>query len=365
MKAEIRALTGLRGVAATAVMIDHYMAVDFTRPFPWPLLPHAYVAVDMFMILSGFVLAMSYEVRFASLPKAAFSLLFLKHRVARLLPIYALMTLVCFILCRLGWLTFLSPDTSWPALAANLLAVQTWIWPGSSLDGPGWSVSTEWAANLLFPMLLPAMLSGPLTRATALTGASVLVLLISAVLFGTLFDAPARGVVNIISGPEALGRCISEFVIGIYLWRLKSRLSWPRAFSGDAAQVALLVCMTLLLLNPALDVAFVLLSALLILGLSFDRSVLSRLLASGPAHQLGVISYSIYIIHISLLPLRDVLAQRFEAATVPHSWISAVFCTAALAIGLATLGYYFIEVPVQRWLRRASIRSVRTRSLYS
>jgi peptidoglycan/LPS O-acetylase OafA/YrhL len=65
---------------------------------------------------------------------------------------------------------------------------------------------------------------------------------------------------------------------------------------------------------------------------------------------LGVISYSIYIVHIALLPLRDVIANRFDAARLPHSWISAVVCTAALAIGLATLGYYLIERPAQRWL---------------
>ena len=363
MKVELRALTGLRGVAATAVMIDHYMAVDFSRPFPWPLLPHAYVAVDMFMILSGFVLAMSYEARFARIPAPAFAWLFLKHRVARLFPMYGLMTLVCFVLCRLGWLTFLSPNASWAALGANLLAIQTWIWPGSSLDGPGWSVSAEWAANLLFPALMPIMLSGAVLRGTVLAGASVVALLISAIAFGTLFDVPARGVVNIISGPETLGRCVSEFIIGMYLWRAKSRLNWPHVFSGDAIQVGLLICMTLLLLNPALDVAFVLLAGLLILGLSFDSSILARLLASGPAHQLGVISYSVYIMHIALLPLRDVLARNFDAAAVPHSWISAVLCTAALTIALATFGYYFVEVPAQRWLRRVSIRSVPATSL--
>ena len=358
MRSELRALTGLRGVAATLVMIDHYMAVDFGRPFPWPLLPHAYVAVDLFMVLSGFVLAMSYEARFATLDAPASAIVFFQHRIARLYPMYALMTLICFVLCRLGWLTFLSPDTSWLALAANLLAVQTWIWPGSSLDVPGWSVSAEWAANLLFPVLLPAMLFGSNKRAVALAALGVVVLLVSAIAFGTLFDVPARGVVNIISGPQALGRCISEFVIGMYLWRAKSRLAWPRVFAGDAMQIALLVCMTLLLLDPRLDVAFVLLSGLLILGLSFDRSALSRLLGSGPAHELGVISYSIYIVHIALLPLRDVLARWFESAQVPHSWIMAVGCTGVLALCLASLGYHLVELPAQRWLRRPFIRSI-------
>jgi peptidoglycan/LPS O-acetylase OafA/YrhL len=354
MRTEIRALTGLRGAAAVTVMIDHYMAVDFSRPFPWPLLPHAYVAVDMFMILSGFVLAMTYEARFATIPAPVRTILFFRLRIARLYPMYGVMTLVCFVLCRLGWLTFLSPDTSFAALLANLLAIQTWIWPGSSLDGPGWSVSAEWAANLLFPVLLPALLSRSLMRATAVAAAAIVLLLLSAIAFGSLFDVPAPGAVNIISGPQALGRCVSEFVIGMYLWRLKSRLAWPAVLSGNAVQAALLIAMAIIMLDPALDVAFVLLSAVLILGLSFDRSALSALLGSGFIYQLGKISYSIYIVHIALLPLRDRLAQNFDSAGVPHSWIAAVLCTAIVALGLAILCHRLIEMPAQRWLRPVS-----------
>jgi hypothetical protein len=34
MAEEIRTFTGLRGVLAVAVMIDHYADVDFSAPFP-------------------------------------------------------------------------------------------------------------------------------------------------------------------------------------------------------------------------------------------------------------------------------------------------------------------------------------------
>ncbi|MGI4795568.1 MAG: hypothetical protein ACRYG8_16135, partial [Janthinobacterium lividum] len=54
---EIRALTGLRGVLAVAVMIDHYAEVNFSAGFPLSMLPHCYLAVDLFLLLSGFVLA--------------------------------------------------------------------------------------------------------------------------------------------------------------------------------------------------------------------------------------------------------------------------------------------------------------------
>ena len=342
----------MRGIAATTVMIDHYMAVDFSNRFPWFLLPHAYVAVDMFMILSGFVLAMSYERRFRELPAPASYARFFKHRIARLYPMYALMTLVCFVLCRLGWLTFLKPDASVTALAANLFAVQTWLWPGSSLDGPGWSISAEWAANLAFPILVPAILSVSLWRASVMTGIAMAVLLVSALLFGTLFDIPAAGAVNIISGPEALGRCISEFILGVYLWRVRSRTDRARLLARDDVQVAILAALALLMFYPRFDVVLVILTGLLVLGLAYDTSLLCRALGSGIAYRLGVISYSVYIVHIALLPLRDVLAQHFELTGLPHSWIVAVTCTAALTITLASFSYYAVERPAQRLLNR-------------
>ncbi len=353
MTGEIRSLTGLRGIAAVVVMIDHYMAVDFSSRFPWTLLPHGYLAVDMFMILSGFVLAMSYQERFERLGARAASVLFFKHRVARLYPVYLCMTLVCFVLGRGGWLTFFSPDTSVAALVTNALAVQTWIWPGSSLDVPGWSISAEWAANLLFPLLVPVMLSRSPVQATVAAGLGVFALLVSSMLFGNLFGEPVSGVVNVINGPGALGRCVGEFVLGMYLWRWRSRGYLAGTVARNVVQAGILVAMAGLILDPRLDVGFVLLSAMLVYALSYGGSVTSRVLGWSVVHGLGAISYSIYLVHIALLPVRDGLALVFARAALPHSWILAVWCTAGLALGLATLSYKLVEQPAKRWLNRA------------
>lgn len=350
MGVEIRSLTGLRGVAATLVMLDHYAALDFTAAFPANLLPHMYVAVDVFMVLSGFVLARSYEARFTGPDKQAAFGLFLRHRIARLYPLYLLATLVCFGLVRMGWLTFLTPDGSLPALAANLLAIQTWLWPGSSLDGPGWSISAEWAANLLFPLLLPALLHRSTARAAVAAGAAFAVLALSAVLWGQLFDVKTRFVVNMITGMPALGRCVSEFALGIFAWRLRSVLPAARVLARDGVQAGLLALMLLLLPAPRLDLLFVALSVLLILGLSFDRSAIARWLGSGVVRRLGVISYSIYLLHITLLPVRDGLAGALAPAGIPAPWAVAVLCTAGLCLALATLTHRFVEKPAQLWL---------------
>ncbi len=325
-----------------------------------------YVAVDMFMMLSGFVLALTYEPQFTAGEYRAANVLFFRSRLARLYPIYLLMTLICFVLCREGCLTFLSPDTSLAALGANLLGIQTWVWPGASLDGPAWSVSAEWAANLLFPLLMFMILSGSMLLGTVVAMLAVCVLSISAFLFGSLFGDPVGGVVNIISGPQALGRCISEFAIGIYLWRVRSRVDLARVLSGDGVQFALLGIMAVVLTQPTLDVAFVALSGLLILGLSYDRSALARILGSGLAYRLGVISYSIYLVHIALLPVRDMLADLFERYGVGYPWLLAVCCTASASIAASALTYRLVERPGQRLLRAAfSAPPVRRRAAES
>jgi peptidoglycan/LPS O-acetylase OafA/YrhL len=346
-------LTGLRGVAATLVMLDHYAAIDFSYPFPLDMLPHMYLAVDMFMLLSGFILAMTYEDWLVSFPAGKGYRTFLLRRIARLYPLYAVTTVLCFVLCRAGWLTFLNPDNSYGALVANLLAVQTWLWPGSSLNGPAWSISAEWFANLVFPLLMPVILGRSLVLATWASGVAFVGLVISAVMFGQLFDVPAGGAVNMISGPQALGRCVTEFVIGMYCWRLRSRLLWTRILAENRVQLTLMLALGAMMQFTMLDSVFVVVCALLLIGLSFETSIFSSVLQSSPLSYLGKISYSIYLIHITLLPLRDELAQIFESRDVPGHWTLAVLCSALVALVLATLSWRYLERPAQGYLQRS------------
>ena len=352
-RGEIPSLTGLRGVAATLVMVDHLAEVeDFGAAFPLGMLPHMYVAVDMFMILSGFILAMTYEQRLRLLPAGRGYRLFVARRIARLWPLYALTTLICFALCRAGLLTFLHPDTSFAALVANLFAVQSWAWPGSSLNGPGWSISTEWLANLMFPALLPVVLGRSPRWALAAAGLGLAAVIHAALRYGQLFDVPSPGAINTITGLGAVARCTGEFVIGLYCWRLRSRVPAMRALGGNGWQLGVLLVLPLLLLDTRLDVLSVVGCAILVLGLSFETSIVSATLRSAPLMHLGRISYSIYLVHIAFLPLRDMLATRLGVYGVPAAWLLAVLCCVAVVMILATLTRRYIEQPAQRALLR-------------
>jgi peptidoglycan/LPS O-acetylase OafA/YrhL len=78
----IRNLDGLRGMAAIAVMLFHFN-LFFLPQAHVPFVGRAYLAVDLFLLLSGFVMAHVYG-RLLTSDKRAHWLLFAKARFARI-----------------------------------------------------------------------------------------------------------------------------------------------------------------------------------------------------------------------------------------------------------------------------------------
>jgi peptidoglycan/LPS O-acetylase OafA/YrhL len=161
-KAEIRALTGARGMAALLVVIYHFYPSDQMVPAALGhIIGKGYLWVDLFFVLSGFVLALNYAHLFAG----AWGLRqwgdFLLRRLGRIYPLYIVLTLATLIVtvALFGRISGegLPPGTAVLAhplrdITANVLLVQSWG-IARSVNGPGWSISTEWAAYILFPLL--------------------------------------------------------------------------------------------------------------------------------------------------------------------------------------------------------------------
>lgn len=157
MKREIRALTGIRGLAACYVVLFHYFfgAIGLTHVAPViTFLRHGYLSVDLFFCLSGYIMAETYGADFRQGPSWASFKKFLGRRLARTYPLYFATTLVMAILITIHDgiqpISFYSGTLLW-----NICLTQTWgiVGNGGSLNGPAWSVSAEAAAYLLFPVL--------------------------------------------------------------------------------------------------------------------------------------------------------------------------------------------------------------------
>ena len=191
-------LDALRGIAALSVLGYH------TIPFAtgqWR--GNAYLAVDFFFMLSGYVMARTYEGRMAEgLAPGAF----LAMRFKRLWPTMfaaGLLGLPCFFIVY-GF------DHSLVALA-NLLLIPTltmrWAYP---LNGPAWSIFFELFANGLHARLLHHMSIARLALLAALT---LPILVFEAARLSFDLGSP--------SATFAFGfaRVMLSYAIGIALWR--------------------------------------------------------------------------------------------------------------------------------------------------
>jgi peptidoglycan/LPS O-acetylase OafA/YrhL len=230
----IKSLTGLRGVAAVYVVAFHYsIGLPFSNPFT-TFLAHGYLAVDLFFVLSGFVMALNYGHMFVSGWSAAAYRRFLGRRIARVYPLYLAGTIAACFLVLAGCLEAPRSAPIGLALALNVIMVQAWGFV-ESLDGPGWSISAEWAAYLLFPALLvPTLFGRPaIAWLSAFACAGVL---------AALCALPASFVGN--ARPEACSTCTTPG------WDFRCcgacpssrwgfwRIAWPRRRSASGSDRA-------------------------------------------------------------------------------------------------------------------------------
>ncbi len=340
-------------------MVAHYLST--TRGPDWlkAFIDHGYIPVDIFLILSGFVLGMTYGRYFVDRVTVPSVARFLGYRLARIYPLLAVTSLVCVAEGLAGLEVWGNPGTSAGTVAANLLLVQAWWGAGHSLNAPAWSISTEWAANLLFPLLVAVLLRMRWRVAGTVAGAAFVVLGVWALLYGQLDDAdPWRGAINWISGPSAVLRCVVAFMLGMICWRLHAadRTRWFGATPVLASTVAAMLAVTI---YSWLDLVLVPLACALVVGLAAERSPIAAALGSAVPRWLGVVSFSLYLWQIPLLPLRGpaiALADRLGAG---DPWLVGNLAAMALVLAVSEASFRWLERPLQSVARAAFDRRFR------
>ena len=176
--APVHALTGLRLVAATWVVLYHFQGLGLLYPyldqvpFVRPVIGSGWIGVELFFVLSGFVIARRYLDEIGGRPTPGRVFHFVFQRFARVWPAWAAVTVL---MCAWIWVlraNHLDADVVVPHPAADAPTLlgqlsMTQLWGEQELRGasyvlPGWSISAEWLAYLAFPLL--AVVLRPLRR---------------------------------------------------------------------------------------------------------------------------------------------------------------------------------------------------------
>ncbi len=341
---QLDALTGIRGIAAWLVVLFH-IRLSMAQLVPGTaiaVLGKGYLAVDLFFMLSGFVIWLNYGQRFRDRGVAEIRH-FWWRRFARIWPLHAAI-LAGLALFALTLKASGHDISNYPLaqLPLHVLLIQNWgLTDGLSWNHPAWSISTELGAYLLFPL---AAISVPWERLRPLALLGIAGLLCAAVqLFFAGHGETALGA----DIPRlGLGRCIGEFLLGVVTARLWQELAGRRGAALLSLLAAGMVIGGGLALNLP-ETAFVPAGlAALLLALALDRGKIALLFAAAPLRQLGDVSYSTYLLHFPLFVFFKLL---FVDAGLQLGW-AGLAGFLGLVLACSVLFYRMLERPAQRWL---------------
>lgn len=308
----------LRGIAALSVCVSHFMAANCglaADSFIRQVGTHGWLGVEIFFVISGFIIPYSLHrsgYQFGDYPK------FLLKRVLRLDPPYLLAVLLSIVV---GWVAAQSSlyrgepfQVSIPQVVLHLAYINTFFgyeW----VNGVFWTLAIEFqyylAVGLLFPLIAHRWLAVRVGLACGL-GALAMLLPEKRFIFHWLF----------------------LFLLGMLSFHWHAKLAGPRTLGFGLVLLGAGACLTLGPLRASVGVATALAIAVI------------RLKAR-PLVFLGMISYSLYLIHYPIGTRLVNLGGRY--VTGPMTSMALVAAVLGLMVLCAWALHVYVERPAQRW----------------
>lgn len=340
---EMLALDLLRFVAACGVVSLHY-GTEYLKQIGLSnfanRLDFLNLAVDIFFVISGFVIAYVYSDRLCSFSDYG---KFLWRRVTRLVPLHWA-TLAFFVLAGLA-ITVIGIETSspetfhWPDLleVALLLHMFGGV-EGAAFNYPAWSISAEILMYIMFPLFL---LIG--RNRYGLPSLVLIVFVWLAIRDLGFYEEKSLLV------PDTI-RALAGFPLGIIVYSFTRNRTFDGIFYFRIFIIFLLIFCLLGFLEfqsiALLPIAY----ACAIFAAASDRGrfrpVWLRKLAP-----LGVLTYSIYMLHVpvktAMSYLSNLLGYSFDGSIL---WLTA---TIFVLFGSSWISYFFFETPLRSFLNRA------------
>jgi peptidoglycan/LPS O-acetylase OafA/YrhL len=334
---KVEIVNGLRGVAILAVVWQHLFGQYFKLGSPVALdaaagpgfyLSYGWIGVQLFFVLSGFVLYLPYAEGRVALDFAGFY----RRRAARLLPLYYIVAALCLVLNQ--------PVPEGTKFLAELASMGLVLFPFVNhgfepyLNPPLWSLGVEIWFSALFPFVV-----------LALRRYGVVPLLVATTLIGCVSRAAgiATGLLPLSTGLTAN---LEVFGAGMALagwYAAGNRLTRPRLAAGAGALVVLAAIWAKQAALPGAAVLFfdalTIGLALVLAGLlSLESGLLRAAFANRPIQVIGMMCFSFYAWHEPLL------RHVFQADLAPLAGLGGtlpVYLVSLAVIG--ALSYRFIE----------------------
>jgi peptidoglycan/LPS O-acetylase OafA/YrhL len=335
MRQESVALTSIRGFAALWVVAMHFqLGMADVGYSVWPGLAHyGYAGVDIFFILSGFILTAVYR----GLEWRGVGA-FLTRRVFRVYPMHLAVLAGMLLVWLDAYMRFGvhndAQQLRWLPVCALLL--QPFIYHRLMWNAVSWSISMELVCYLLFPIAIMRL------RHAALP------ILVAIILVCGVVEHHLQVYDLYVWGDGAIARGVIGFGLGMALRLASERCPVPSARLASLlewAGLAGIVVSASIGQGPYIP----LFAALLILGLSYERGIVAWGLNARWCLWLGRISFSVYLIHEEMIGL---LWPHFPASRLPfgHHLDGIVWTLMVLAIVLvlATVTWFCIEEPFRR-----------------
>jgi peptidoglycan/LPS O-acetylase OafA/YrhL len=342
-------LDGLRGCAALLVAIMHGEAILGAKAFD-----HAYLMVDLFFLISGFVLSAGYGDR---LSEGGRGLWFLRARATRLYPLaFVGLLLGLGVSAVLGARDHTGAERHGALMFGLAAAFVPWLGGGLlvPLNGPIWSLQVELWANLVYGYVARWLSE---SRLAAIVAMAALGLAFVGCSNGRIDGGFANNDPVHYAGPWSflIGwlRIAFSFPLGILLHRTWRRRA-TKASPGNMPQLVIATLIAISLCSPvpwpALDLAIVCLVFPVLLFATVSAApgpgpgpVTARLCAV-----MGRMSFGLYAIHAPVF----VLAQALRPANASLFERALIFVAAlVLSILLAMAAERWIDLPARRWAK--------------
>lgn len=316
----------LRAAAAILVVIYHATVALNLQDASIPTFELGRLGVDIFFVISGFIMWQTTAAGQMKPPR------FLYKRLARIVPLYWLVTLTMFAMPSISGTIAGATQQHVDHLIASLFFIP-YPYPAEPAHFlpvyvPGWSVNYEMLFYALFAASL--FISNPGTRLVAMLST-----LVGLVVAGAVIDGPA--LLAWFTSPLLL-----EFAAGVLVG------AWHNSASGQKLRVASLAAATAVLVSTLVPVGFLGQMAgaalIVIIAVALEQQ---RLVPPNSALKfLGDASYSLYLTHLFAIGVVSVAWNYLALWTSQFGQLMFMTVAVAASIVLASLVHVLIEKPL-------------------